>query len=67
MTVTDTDINTVTPTSSSGGAPRRTVWRRVMADPVHGPLPGLLLGLTLLTESWTRSASSRWVGFSWPT
>ncbi|HEY2173750.1 MAG TPA: YoaK family protein [Mycobacteriales bacterium] len=27
----------------------RPVWRRLTADPAHGPLPALLLGLTLLT------------------
>jgi uncharacterized membrane protein YoaK (UPF0700 family) len=30
-------------------AHRRSVWRRVNADPDHGPLPALLVGLTALT------------------
>jgi uncharacterized membrane protein YoaK (UPF0700 family) len=28
---------------------RRSVWRRLRADPAHGPLPALLMGLTALT------------------
>jgi uncharacterized membrane protein YoaK (UPF0700 family) len=30
-------------------APRRSVWRRLTEDPSHGPLPALLVGLTVLT------------------
>jgi uncharacterized membrane protein YoaK (UPF0700 family) len=45
MTVTDNS----TTVSAARVAPRRTVWQRLTADPAHGPLPALLVGLTVLT------------------
>jgi uncharacterized membrane protein YoaK (UPF0700 family) len=44
MTLTRTN-----PLPARTGAHRRSVWRRLNADPDHGPLPALLVGLTALT------------------
>jgi uncharacterized membrane protein YoaK (UPF0700 family) len=44
MTLTRT-----TPLVSRPASRSRSVWHRLSADPVHGPLPALLVGLTALT------------------
>lgn len=51
MTVTDSVIARVRWSADADPQPalRPSFWRRLTADPAHGPLPALLVGLTLLT------------------
>jgi uncharacterized membrane protein YoaK (UPF0700 family) len=42
-------MTTAVPYASAGRSAVAPVWRRLTADPSHGPLPALLVGLTLLT------------------
>jgi uncharacterized membrane protein YoaK (UPF0700 family) len=51
MTVTDSAVDRVRWSLDTDQrlAVGRSFWRRLTADPAHGPLPALLIGLTLLT------------------